>query len=141
MLLEVNIVILTVFQLTPMIIRPFHRGFYFTAVILIIVNNIITNMETHMIRLKKLAGIINEDTNTNLMNKINKVTDPQTKKMLSDIAVIITDIKGNIMGIEEIYDWEHNNQMPSIVKEIKIANKTIDLLVKKLEAYITRVHK
>lgn len=98
-------------------------------------------METHMIRLKKLAGIINEDTNTNLMNKINKVTDPQTKKMLSDIAVIITDIKGNIMGIEEIYDWEHNNQMPSIVKEIKIANKTIDLLVKKLEAYITRVHK
>ena len=133
--------ILTVFQLTPMIIRPFHRGFYFTAVILIIVNNIITNMETHMIRLKKLAGIINEDTNTNLMNKINKVTDPQTKKMLSDIAVIITDIKGNIMGIEEIYDWEHNNQMPSIVKEIKIANKTIDLLVKKLEAYITRVHK
>jgi hypothetical protein len=141
MLLEVNIVILTVFQLTPMIIRPFHRGFYFTAVILIIVNNTITNMETHMIRLKKLAGIINEDTNTNLMNKINKVTDPQTKKMLSDIAVIITDIKGNIMGIEEIYDWEHNNQMPSIVKEIKIANKTIDLLVKKLEAYITRVHK
>jgi hypothetical protein len=98
-------------------------------------------MEKHMIRLKKLAGIIKEDTNTNLMNKINKVTDPQTKKMLSDIAVIITDIKGNIMGIEEIYDWEHNNQMPSIVKEIKIANKTIDLLVKKLEAYITRVHK
>ena len=94
-----------------------------------------------MDRLKELAGIINEDTNTNLMNKINKVTDPQTKKMLSDIAVIITDIKGNIMGIEEIYDWEHNNQMPSIVKEIKIANKTIDLLVKKLEAYITRVHK
>ena len=98
-------------------------------------------MEKHMIRLKKLAGIIKEDTNTNLMNKINKVTDPQTKKMLSEIAVIITDIKGNIMGIEEIYDWEHNNQMPSIVKEIKIANKTIDLLVKKLEAYITRVHK
>jgi len=98
-------------------------------------------MEIKMDRLKKLAGIINEDTNTNLMNKINKVTDPQTKKMLSEIAVIITDIKGNIMGIEEIYDWEHNNQMPSIVKEIKIANKTIDLIVKKLEAYITRVHK
>jgi chemotaxis receptor (MCP) glutamine deamidase CheD len=91
--------------------------------------------------LKKLAGIINEDTNTNLMNKINKVTDPQTKKMLSDIAVIITDIKGNVTGIEQFYDWEHNNQNRSIVKEIKIANKTIDLLVKKLEAYIARVHK
>ena len=94
-----------------------------------------------MDRLKELAGIINEDTNTNLMNKINKVTDPQTKKMLSDIAVIISDIKGNIMGIEEFYDWEHNNQNRSIVKEIEIANKTIDALVKKLEAYITRVHK
>jgi hypothetical protein len=53
---------------------------------------------------------------------------------------MISDIKGNIMGIEEFYDWEHNNQNRSIVKEIEIANKTIDALVKKLEAYITRVH-
>lgn len=92
-----------------------------------------------MNRLKKLAGIINEDTDTGLMNKINKVTDPQTKNMLSAVAVAVTDVKGSVMDIDEIYEWE-GDAHPEIKRQIENAHKAIDVLVKKLEAYITRVH-
>lgn len=93
-----------------------------------------------MNRLKKLAGIINEDQEQGLMNKVNKISDPQTKNMLSDVAVTITDIKGYVMDLEEFYSNEYKYQHPEFIQGAKNAHDAIDALVKKLEAYITRVH-
>ena len=97
-------------------------------------------METHMIRLKKLAGIIKEDTNqTNLMNRINKVQNQTSKKMLSDIAIAITDIKGYVMDIEDSIEKEYKTKQFFMGTES--AHKSIDILVKKLEDYVKNIQK
>ena len=93
-----------------------------------------------MIRLKKLAGIIKEDTNqTNLMNRINKVQNQTSKKMLSDIAIAITDIKGYVMDIEDSIEKEYKTKQ--FFMEIESAHKSIDILVKKLEDYVKNIQK
>lgn len=69
-----------------------------------------------MIRLKKLAGLLNENETTGLMNKVNKVADPQTKNMLSAVAVAITDIKGYVMDLEEFYSNEYKYQHPEFIQ-------------------------
>ena len=96
-----------------------------------------------MIKLKKLAGLLKEDETTGLMSKVNKVTDPQTKNMLSDIAVTISDIKGFVMDMEEIVyaaGLKKPSDLPNFRQEATYADSAIDDLVRKLEAYITRVH-
>jgi hypothetical protein len=100
-----------------------------------------------MNRLKKLAGIIKEDQDRGLMNKVNRISDPQVKKMFSDIAVNISDLKGFIMDMEETTNFLYKvaglkkpSELPNFRREVAFADEAIDDIVRKLEDYITRVY-
>ena len=105
-----------------------------------------------MDRLKKLAGIINENETGGLMNKVNKVTDPQTKNMLSNVAVLISDIEGYLNDMEETfarinspnYIAKHKSITPADIRDFdqdsEYAYDAVRELARTLEAYITRVY-
>ena len=96
-----------------------------------------------MNRLKKLAGIIKEDQEQGLMNKVNKISDPQVKKMLADIAVTISDLKGFVMDMEETVDGaglKKPSELSNFRHDATYAHGAIDDLVRRLEAYVTTVH-
>ena len=93
-----------------------------------------------MDRLKKLAGIINEDQDQGLMNRINKVENQTVKKMLSDIAVTITDIKGFVMDMEETVRNEYKFQNKEFIQDATHAHGAIDDLVRRLEAYVKNTY-
>jgi hypothetical protein len=108
--------------------------------------------ENTMDRLKKLAGIINENETGGLMNKVNKVTDPQTKNMLSNVAVLISDIEGYLNDMEETfarinspnYIAKHKSITPADIRDFdqdsEYAYDAVRELARTLEAYITRVY-
>jgi hypothetical protein len=97
-----------------------------------------------MNRLKKLAGIITEDQGQGMMNKVNKISDPQVKKMFSDIAVSISEIVGFVMDMEETVDavgLKKPSELSNFHQDATYAHGAIDDLVKQLEEYVTTLQR
>ena len=104
-----------------------------------------------MIRLKKLAGLLKEDAPSGLMNTINKVTDTEVKKMLSDFAIKLSDIEGYIMDMEETFERAKSlsskgkPMTPADIRDFyqdsEYAHEAVKELAFSIEAYIESIHK